>query len=57
MLVIQADGEIPTRVHEKIMVKLDPLTCHLFDSAGLAVERVARHPLADVRRTSGRKAS
>ena len=57
MLVIQADGEIPTRVHEKIMVKLDPLTCHLFDSAGLAVGRAERHPLADVRRTSGRKAS
>ena len=57
MLVIQADGEIPTRVHEKIMVKLDPLTCHLFDSAGLAVDRAERHPLADVRRTTGRKAS
>ena len=57
MLVIQADGEIPTRVHDKIMVKLDPLTCHLFDSAGLAVERAERHPLADIRRTSGRKAS
>ena len=34
MLVIQADGEIPTRVHDKIMVKLDPPTCHLFDAAG-----------------------
>ena len=57
MLVIQADGEIPTRVHDKILVKLDPATCHLFDSAGLAVERGQRHPLADIRRTSGRKAS
>ena len=57
MLVIQADGEVPTRVHDNIMVKLDPQTCHLFDSAGLAVGRAERHPLADVRRTSGRKAS
>ncbi|MFZ1427948.1 MAG: sn-glycerol-3-phosphate ABC transporter ATP-binding protein UgpC [Geminicoccaceae bacterium] len=57
MLVIQADGEIPTRVHERIMVQLDPLTCHLFDGAGMAVERAQRHPLADIRRVSTRKAS
>ena len=57
MLVIQTDGEIPTRVHDKIAVKLSPATCHLFDAAGLAVERGERHPLADVRRTAGRKAS
>jgi multiple sugar transport system ATP-binding protein len=57
MLVIQADGEIPTRVHDKIMVKLDPATCHLFDGAGMAVERAERHPLADIRRVSTRRAS
>ena len=57
MLVIQADGEIPTRVHDKIAVKLNPETCHLFDAQGLAVERGQRHPLADLRRASGRKAS
>ena len=50
MLVIQADGEIPTRVHDKIAVKLNPETCHLFDAQGLAVERGQRHPLADLRR-------
>jgi multiple sugar transport system ATP-binding protein len=55
MLVIQADGEIPTRVHDKIAVKLNSATCHLFDTAGLAVERPERHPLADIRRTAGRK--
>ena len=32
-------------------------TCHLFDAQGLAVERGQRHPLADLRRTTGRKAS
>ena len=57
MLVIQADGEIPTRVHDKIWVKLIPETCHLFDAQGLAVERGRRHPLADLRRNTGRKAS
>jgi multiple sugar transport system ATP-binding protein len=57
MLVIQADGEIPTRVHDRIAVKLDPGTCHLFDAQGLAVERGQRHPLADMRRTRTRKAS
>jgi multiple sugar transport system ATP-binding protein len=58
MLVIQADGEIPTRVHERISVRLDPATCHLFDAEGLAVERAQRHPLADMRRpTMARKAS
>ena len=50
MLVIQADGEIPTRAHERIAIRLDPATCHLFDAEGLAVERAHRHPLADMRR-------
>jgi multiple sugar transport system ATP-binding protein len=57
MLVIQADGEIPTRVHEHIQVKLDPATCHLFDAAGLSIERAHRHPLADLRRSTDRQAS
>jgi multiple sugar transport system ATP-binding protein len=57
MMVVQADGEIPTRVHERISVKLNPSTCHLFDGSGLAVERAHRHPLADMRRPTARKAS
>ena len=58
MMVIQADGEIPTRVHDRIAVRLDPATCHLFDANGLAVERAQRHPLADMGRpTAARKAS
>jgi multiple sugar transport system ATP-binding protein len=57
MFVVQADGEIPTRVHDRIAVKLNTAHCHLFDEAGLAVERAERHPLADMRRTSMRKAS
>src|SRR3954464_10437082 len=57
MMVVQADGEIPTTAHEKIAVKLNPVTCHLFDGSGLAVERAQRHPLADMRRPTTRRAS
>jgi multiple sugar transport system ATP-binding protein len=57
MIVVQADGESPVRVHDRIRIKLEPSTCHLFDAAGLAVERAQRHPLADMRRPTARKAS
>ena len=55
MLVVQADGEIPTRVHDRVSMKIDPATCHLFDAQGAAVERKERHPLADLGRASARK--
>jgi multiple sugar transport system ATP-binding protein len=57
MLIVQADGEIPTGLHERIAIKLDPATCHLFDDDGFAIERVQRHPLANLRRVPTRKAS
>jgi multiple sugar transport system ATP-binding protein len=57
MMVVQADGEIPTTAHERIAVKLNPVTCHLFDGSGIAVERAQRHPLADMRRPTARRAS
>ena len=57
MMVVQADGEIPTTTHERIAVKLNPATCHLFDGTGIAVERAQRHPLADMRRAAARRAS
>ena len=57
LLVVQADGENPTRVHDRIRVEVNPLTCHLFDGQGRAVERAQRHPLADMRRPTARKAS
>jgi multiple sugar transport system ATP-binding protein len=57
MLVVQADGEIPTRTHERIAVAVNPATCHLFAADGLAVERALRHPLADMTRSATRKAS
>ena len=57
MMVVQADGEIPTTAHERIAVKINPVTCHLFDGSGIAVERAQRHPLADMRRAAARRAS
>ncbi len=35
MVIVQTDGEIPTGVHERVAIKLDPSTCHLFDAEGL----------------------
>jgi len=57
MLIVQADGEVPTGVHERIAMKLDPVTCHLFDAEGFAVDRIQRHPLANLRRLPTRKVS
>ena len=57
MLVVQADGENPTRVHDRIGMQIDPETCHLFDSSGKAVPRARRHPMADLRRPGTRLAS
>jgi len=57
MVIVQANGEVPTNVHERIAIRLDPATCHLFDADGLAMERVQRHPLANLRRLPMRRAS
>jgi multiple sugar transport system ATP-binding protein len=57
MVIVQTDGEIPTGVHERVVIKLDPSSCHLFDAEGLSVERLQRHPLANLRRLPTRKAS
>jgi multiple sugar transport system ATP-binding protein len=57
MLVVQADGEIPTRVHDRIRVEINTDHTHLFDRQGAAIERARRHPLADMRRPTDRKAS
>jgi multiple sugar transport system ATP-binding protein len=47
LFVVQADGNNPTRVHDRVAVGIDPETCHLFDSDGRALPRLRRHPLAD----------
>ena len=49
LVVIQADGNNPTRVHERVAVRIEPGTCHLFDAEGRALPSLERHPLADMR--------
>jgi multiple sugar transport system ATP-binding protein len=49
MLVVQADGENATKVHDRIGVVIDGRVCHLFKRDGSAVRRARRHPLADIK--------
>jgi multiple sugar transport system ATP-binding protein len=49
MLVVQADGENATRVHDKVAIAIDRGSCHLFKADGSAVRRAMRHPLADIK--------
>jgi multiple sugar transport system ATP-binding protein len=49
MLVVQADGENATRVHDRIGVVIDGRVCHLFKQDGSSVRRATRHPLADIK--------
>jgi multiple sugar transport system ATP-binding protein len=48
-LVVQADGENPTRVHDRVGIDIDGQSCHLFKADGMAVPRRERHPLADIK--------
>jgi multiple sugar transport system ATP-binding protein len=49
MLVVQADGENPSRVHDRVGIAIDGRVCHLFKQDGSAVRRAMRHPLADIK--------
>jgi multiple sugar transport system ATP-binding protein len=48
LLVVQAEGSDATRVHDRIAVRIDPQTCHLFDADGRSLAHLRRHPLADM---------
>jgi hypothetical protein len=48
MFIVEADGEVPVRIHDRVGIKLSSDTCHLFKESGEAVPRALRHPLADV---------
>jgi multiple sugar transport system ATP-binding protein len=48
MIVVQTDGDSTIRVHDRIAVRIDPETCHLFDADGRVIPRLRRHPLADM---------
>jgi multiple sugar transport system ATP-binding protein len=53
MLVVQVDGENPTRMHDRVGLRFDAESCHLFDETGLAATRGSRHPLADEKPRGG----
>jgi multiple sugar transport system ATP-binding protein len=46
LLTVQADGDSPVNMHDTIGLQANPVDCHLFDQAGLAIHRITRHPLA-----------
>ena len=44
-MTVQADGADPTAVHQPVRLAVDAASCHLFDAAGQALARSARHQL------------
>jgi multiple sugar transport system ATP-binding protein len=46
LFIIEADGNLPIKVHDRVAVALDPGTAHLFRADGSALELLQRHPLA-----------
>ncbi len=47
LLTVQADGECPVHMHDKVGLAIAADRAHLFDEQGLAIPSVSRHPLAD----------
>jgi multiple sugar transport system ATP-binding protein len=45
-LTVQIDGGDATRAHQPIRLAIDANACHLFDTQGLALPHLVRHPLA-----------
>jgi multiple sugar transport system ATP-binding protein len=46
LLTVQVDGESPVAMHDRVGLAFAREHCHLFDEAGNAAPRAARHPLA-----------
>jgi multiple sugar transport system ATP-binding protein len=49
LLTIQADGNNPARVHDRVGIKVNSDSCYLFNEASDAFPRARRNPLADMR--------
>ena len=45
-MTVQIEGSDSTRPHEAVRLSINTAACHLFDKGGLALSRLARHPLA-----------
>jgi multiple sugar transport system ATP-binding protein len=55
LVTLQAAGEEPVQMHDRVGVRLSPESCHLFDAEGTAIPRAAGHPPA--RREGGMPAA
>ncbi len=49
-LILEAHGEDSIHTHDRIGIKVNSETCHLFNKAGKAIPRAWRHPLAGAKR-------
>jgi multiple sugar transport system ATP-binding protein len=47
-VVIRTGGDSPVNPGEQVRIGVPAATCHLFDRDGIALDRVERHPLADL---------
>ena len=55
-LTVEEHGENTARVHDRLGIKIDGGSCHIFTEAGAAIERAVRHPLADMKRPTAKSA-
>jgi multiple sugar transport system ATP-binding protein len=46
LFIVEADGDLPVKIHDKVAVAIDPKSSHLFRPDGSAVQLLERHPLA-----------
>lgn len=54
MVTLTADGDVVHAVHDQVRFGFEPGRAHLFDSQGLALESLQRHPLSDLKRRDSR---
>ena len=47
-VVIRTDGDSPVNPGEQVRIGVPAAHCHLFDRDGIALDRIERHPLADL---------
>src|SRR4051794_35637832 len=47
-VVIRTDGDSTVNPGERVRIGIPAAHCHLFDRDGIALDRIERHPLADV---------
>lgn len=46
-LIVQTDGDNPSRTHDRALIQINGDLCHLFDQNGEAIPKVRRHHLTD----------